>query len=78
VGRPRQSDKVVVPDYSEGIQIKTEDDDPRFNNALARGLAILRTFQFDRQLLGNVEIAAATALPTSAAVAAAERAATDP
>jgi len=38
VGRPRQSDKVVVPDYSEGIQIKTADDDPRFNNALARAL----------------------------------------
>ncbi len=46
-----------MPDYSEGIQIKTEDADPRFNNALARGLAILRAFQVDRRLLGNRELA---------------------
>lgn len=63
MGRPSRTDRPVLPDYAEGIQIKTEDDDPRFNNALARGLAILRTFQFDRKLLGNVEIAAATGLP---------------
>lgn len=63
MGRPSRKDKPVTPDYSEGIQIKTEDDDPRFNNAVARGLAILRTFQFDRKLLGNVEIAEATGLP---------------
>lgn len=63
MGRPSRKDKPVTPDYSEGIQIKTEDEDPRFNNAVARGLAILRTFQFDRKLLGNVEIAEATGLP---------------
>lgn len=63
MGRPSRQDKPVLPDYAEGIQIKTEDDDPRFNNAVARGLAILRTFQFDRKLLGNVEIAQATGLP---------------
>ncbi|MCC2673576.1 MAG: IclR family transcriptional regulator [Ramlibacter sp.] len=63
MGRPSRNDKPVLPDYSEGIQIKTEDEDPRFNNALARGLAILRTFQFDRKLLGNLEIAEATRLP---------------
>lgn len=63
MGRPSRRDKPVLPDYSEGIQIRTEDDDPRFNNAVARGLAILRTFQFDRKLLGNVEIAEATRLP---------------
>ena len=63
MGRPSRKDKPVTPDYSEGIQIRTEDDDPRFNNAVARGLAILRTFQFDRKLLGNVEIAQATGLP---------------
>ncbi|MDQ2735462.1 MAG: IclR family transcriptional regulator [Pseudomonadota bacterium] len=57
MGRPRRNDKVVVPDYSEGIQIKTEDADPRFNNALARGLAILRAFEVDRRLLGNRELA---------------------
>jgi DNA-binding IclR family transcriptional regulator len=63
VGRPSRKDKPVLPDYSEGIQIKTEDDDPRFNNAVARGLAILRTFQFDQRLLGNAEIAEVTRLP---------------
>nr|WP_281068723.1 IclR family transcriptional regulator [Ramlibacter agri] len=52
-----------MPDYAEGIQIKTEDEDPRFNNAVARGLAILRCFQFDQRLMGNVEIAEATQLP---------------
>lgn len=63
MGRPSRKDKPVLPDYSEGIQIKTEDEDPRFNNALARGLAVLRTFQFDRQLLGNAELAEAVDLP---------------
>jgi len=61
-GRPRRSDKVAVPDYSEGLQIKTEDPDPRFNNALARGLALLRAFQIDRTLLGNLELAQITGL----------------
>jgi DNA-binding IclR family transcriptional regulator len=63
MGRPSRKDKPLLPDYSEGIQLKTEDSDPRFNNAVARGLAILRTFQFDRMVLGNVEIAEATGLP---------------
>lgn len=63
MGRPSRKDKPTLPDYSEGIQIRTEDDDPRFNNALARGLAILRTFQLDKQLLGNNEIADETGLP---------------
>jgi DNA-binding IclR family transcriptional regulator len=63
VGRPSRKDKPVLPDYSEGIQIRTEDDDPRFNNAVARGLAILRTFQFGQTLLGNADIAEATNLP---------------
>lgn len=62
MGRPRQNDKVVLPDYSEGIQIKTEDADARFSNALARGLALLRAFQIDRQLLGNLELAQITGL----------------
>ncbi len=65
MGRPSRKDKPVLPDYSEGIQLKTEDEDPRFNNALARGLAILRTFQFEESLLGNVELAEATGLPKS-------------
>lgn len=53
----------LLPDYSEGVQIKTDDTDPRFNNALARGLAILRAYQIDQTLLGNVEIANITKLP---------------
>ena len=65
MGRPIRAQKPVLPDYSEGIQIKTEDEDPRFNNALARGLAILRCFQLDETLLGNVEIAEHTDLPKS-------------
>ena len=63
LGRPSRKDKPVLPDYSEGIQIKTDDADPRFNNALARGLAILRAFQLDEKLLGNVEIAQITGVP---------------
>lgn len=62
VGRPPRAAKVAVPDYAEGIQIKTSDADPRFNNVLARGLAILRAFQIDRQWLGNLELAALTGL----------------
>ncbi len=65
MGRPSRKDKPVLPDYSEGIQLKTDDDDPRFNNALARGLAILRTFQLDQPLLGNQELADVTGLPKS-------------
>src|SRR5262245_57519678 len=61
-GRPRRGDKVAVPDYSEGTQIKTEDPDPRFNNVLARGLAVMRAFQIDRTLLGNLELAQITGL----------------
>ena len=62
MGRPRRHAKVAVPDYAEGLQIKTEDPDPRFNNALARGLAILRAFHLDRQRLGNLDLARITGL----------------
>ncbi|MFC5496892.1 IclR family transcriptional regulator [Caenimonas terrae] len=65
MGRPTRKDKPMLPDYGEGIQIKTEDEDPRFNNALARGLAILRAFQLDQTLLGNIELAQVTGLPKS-------------
>ncbi len=63
MGRPSRQDKVALPDYAEGIQIKTEDPDPRFNNALARGLAVLRAFHVDARLLGNLELAQITGLP---------------
>lgn len=62
MGRPSRQDKVTLPDYAEGIQIKTEDADPRFNNALARGLAVLRAFHVDARLLGNLELAQITGL----------------
>ncbi len=65
MGRPSRKDKPVLPDYAEGIQIKTEDDDPRFSNALARGLAILRAFQVDVEMLGNLELAEISGLPKS-------------
>jgi DNA-binding IclR family transcriptional regulator len=51
--------------FAEGVRIKTEDDDPRFSNALARGLAILRAFSVDAALLGNLEISEITGLPKS-------------
>ncbi|MEQ1806148.1 MAG: IclR family transcriptional regulator [Burkholderiaceae bacterium] len=63
MGRPSRKDKVALPDYAEGIQIKTQDADPRFNNALARGLAVLRAFHVDATLLGNLELAQITGLP---------------
>lgn len=62
MGRPRHHVKRNVPDYAEGTQVKTEDPDERFNNALARGLAVLRAFQLDRPLLGNLELAQITGL----------------
>ena len=65
MGRPIRNASPILPDYSEGIQIKTDDSDPRFISALARGLAILRCFELDQKLLGNVEIAEMTKLPKS-------------
>ena len=65
MGRPIRNVSPILPDYSEGIQIKTDDSDPRFISALARGLAILRCFELDQKLLGNVEIAEMTRLPKS-------------
>lgn len=65
MGRPSRKDKPVLPDYAEGIQIRTEDEDPRFSNALARGLAVLRAFQVDVEMLGNLELAEISGLPKS-------------
>ena len=52
MGRPssKDRDRIILPDYAEGIQIKTDDEDARFNNALARGLAILRAFERREEL----------------------------
>ena len=65
MGRPIRNVNPILPDYSEGIQVKTDDSDPRFISALARGLAILRCFELDQKLLGNIEIAEMTKLPKS-------------
>ncbi|MGE0315673.1 MAG: IclR family transcriptional regulator [Lautropia sp.] len=63
MARPGRDHKSTLPNYTEALEIKTSDPDARFNNALARGLAILRCFQLDDELLGNVEIAERTGLP---------------
>ncbi len=63
MGRPSSQDKRSVPDYSEGIELRIDDEDPRFNAALARGLAILRCFQIDQEFLSNAEIASRTGIP---------------
>ena len=65
MGRPFRKKNTTHSLFSEGHRIKTEDDDPRFSNALARGLAILRAFSIDASLLGNLEIAERTGLPKS-------------
>ena len=65
MGRPTRKKASVQSLYSEGVRIKTEDDDPRFSNALARGLAVLRAFSVDAGLLGNLEIAEITGLAKS-------------
>jgi DNA-binding IclR family transcriptional regulator len=65
LGRPNRKKATTQSMYSEGVPIKTEDEDPRFSNALARGLAILRAFSVDGTLLGNLEIAEITGLPKS-------------
>jgi DNA-binding IclR family transcriptional regulator len=63
LGRPGHEARTVLTNYAEALEIKTSDPDPRFNNALARGLAILRSFQLDDRQLGNVEIAERTGIP---------------
>ncbi len=65
VGRPSRKKSTTQSIYSEGVRIKTEDDDPRFSNSLARGLAVLRAFRVDATLLGNLEIAEITGLAKS-------------
>jgi DNA-binding IclR family transcriptional regulator len=65
VGRQKRKKAITPSAFLEGVRIKTEDDDPRFSNALARGLAILRAFSVDGALLGNLEIAEITGLAKS-------------
>lgn len=65
MGRQKRKKAITPSAFLEGVRIKTEDDDPRFSNALARGLAILRAFSVDGALLGNLEIAEITGLAKS-------------
>lgn len=63
MARPARALRAVPTNYAEALELKTSDEDPRFNTALARGLAILRCFQLDEKMLGNVEIAERTGIP---------------
>lgn len=65
MGRLARHERWPLPDYAEGIQILVDDPDPRFNTALARGLALLRAFDIDNPLLGNQELADLTGVPKS-------------
>lgn len=64
MGRPIRKERLAsYPSWSEELTIKTDDEDPRFNNILARGLAVLRAFDRQEQLLGNAELAERTNVP---------------
>lgn len=63
MARPTRVMKPFPTNYAESLDIRIDDDDPRFNTALARGLAILRSFQLDDRMLSNVEIAQRTGIP---------------
>ncbi len=45
------------------LNVRCEDDHPQFVSAAARGLAILRCFDYGEQFLGNGELALRTGLP---------------
>ncbi len=45
------------------IERTVDPSDPRFNTALARGVAVLRAFELDEQFLGNADLAARTGVP---------------
>jgi DNA-binding IclR family transcriptional regulator len=64
VGRPIRAQRLAAsPNPYEELSVQTEDEDPRFNNILARGLAVLRAFDRQDQLLGNAELAERTGVP---------------
>ncbi|MEZ5660676.1 MAG: IclR family transcriptional regulator [Burkholderiaceae bacterium] len=63
MARPARVMKPFPTNYAESLDIRIDDEDPRFNTALARGLAILRAFQLDDRMLSNVEIAQRTGIP---------------
>jgi len=44
LGRPIRKERLAIPGWKEDLTLKTDDEDPRFNNILARGLAVMRAF----------------------------------
>lgn len=63
MGRPSKKESYVAPEVSERAAVKTEDEDERFNSALARGLALLRAFTREDRFLTNAELAERTGIP---------------
>lgn len=63
MGRPIRKERLALPSWKDELTIKTDDEDPRFNNILARGLAVMRAFDRQEQMLGNAELAERTNVP---------------
>ena len=63
MARPRNSKKRQSRTKEEPLERIVDTRDPRFNVALARGVAVLRAFEIDDQFLGNTEIAKRTGVP---------------
>ena len=55
VARPGYSKQQRSRTREEPIERMADSSDPRFNTALARGIAVLRAFELDEQFLGNVD-----------------------
>ena len=62
MARPRHRKKRSRTE-KEPIDPNIDPRDPRFNIAMARGIAVLRAFELDDQFLGNADIAARTGVP---------------
>lgn len=63
MARPGHNKRRQSRTKEEPIERTVDPSDPRFNIALARGIAVLRAFQLDEQFLGNTDIAARTRVP---------------
>jgi hypothetical protein len=63
VARPGYNEKRRSRAREQPIERTVDPTDPRFNTALARGIAVLRAFELDEQFLGNADIAARTGVP---------------
>lgn len=63
MARPGHTKKRHNQTKKEPIEPTIDPRDPRFNIAMARGIAVLRAFELDDQFLGNADIAARTGVP---------------